>query len=114
MPTMTVPPSSVRRCRILNQAGDIMRMEANRRLLQNVDCRFASPAGLNFLCGRGRRGESAEVTSLMRCASPPLRVGLGWPSCRYPNPVSASKIESSPDFREGREELQEPVQRSFP
>ena len=28
------------------------------------------------------------VTSLSRCASPPLRVGLGCPSFRYPRPVS--------------------------
>src|SRR3954471_5354663 len=30
----------------------------------------------------------SSLTSLMRCASPPERVGLCWPSVRYPRPTS--------------------------
>ena len=45
------------------------------------------------------RPRVSSLTSFSRCASPPLSVGLGWPSLRYPRPVSQSSAsERAMDF----------------
>ncbi len=61
----------------LDQPRDVRHVQANGRLLQQEEARSGGrsrPAG--------PKPVNKCVTSFSRCASPPLKVGLGWPSLR--------------------------------
>ena len=62
----------------INELGDIMSVQANGWFFQNVESRLATTGRLSSAAAVARRA-SCE-TSLIRWASPPLNVGLGWPS----------------------------------
>ena len=67
----------------LEEQFHVGHVQADRRLLQQIERRFRlAHLAAGARSARGRRRASVRVTSLSRCASPPLKVGLGWPSLR--------------------------------
>ena len=62
----------------IHQPLDIGHVQADGRLLQQEEARARAPG----LARRSRNPVNKCVTSFNRCASPPLKVGLVWPSLR--------------------------------